>query len=64
MNSMLTLRLVVMTIGVGAVCVQMDTFSVADKVTYDASGRVVSAEGKEFDPESQQISDEFKHQPY
>lgn len=43
---------------------QMDTFSVADKVTYDASGRVVTAEGKEFDPESQQISDEFKHQPY
>lgn len=48
----------------GGVHVQMDTFSVADKVTYDASGRVVSAEGKEFDPESQQISDEFKHQPY
>lgn len=43
--------------------VQMDTFSVADNLDYDATGRVKnSSDG--FDPEAQVISDEFKRPSY
>ncbi|KAH9956269.1 hypothetical protein BC827DRAFT_1139822 [Russula dissimulans] len=43
-----------------SVHVQMNTFS--EPTTYDAEGRVVKP--GDLDPESQQISDEFKHSPY